>query len=872
MRIVFILLFCLTAFVANAQFSDDFSDGDFTNNPTWSGNTDKYIISTSSSIPADMRPGLQSSNTVADTTFLSVENNMLFADSIEWTFWAKLSFNPSANNFGRVYLSSDAANLKGSLNGYYVSLSYNGVDRLHFVKQEGTNHTVLITGSLANLNKTTNTLRIKVIRDNAGNWTMMSDTLGGKNFSEEGTVQDVSFTESKFFGIFTQYTSSNAGKFYFDDFYAGPIIKDTTPPSVTKVDILGPTMIDVYFSEDLKPSTATNNFNYKITPTIGNPIVATLDGTNPALVHLILQYPIENGVMYELKISGIEDKSGNVMPDKIIPFAHYEPNSFDIVINEIMADPTPAVMLPEYEYIELYNTTPLPINLKDFVLTIGTSNKKFGDVTIDPNGYLILCHENAVSLFSTYGKTYGFSSFSISNTGVNISLKNPLNSIISFAAFSSDWYKNSFKSDGGWSVEQIDPLNPCLGYDNWTASNDYRGGTPGAKNSVDAINPDKIIPELLRITLENDSTIRLWFSEPMDSSTVLNPSNYSINNGLSIFGMPIGISPEYQNVIISLNKPVEYGTVYTLTVTDTLTDCVGNMAEISTEVRFAKADSLEIGDIVINEVLFDPVVGVQDYVELINRSNKIIDLRFVVLATLNDSLQLAQQSYVAPNGFTMFPGEYIAFSKDAKAVINHYNTIAPKQVLNISKMPSYNNDKGIVVLALAAGTILDQFNYTAKMHDPILKSVDGVALERIDFNRPTADSTNWHSAASTVNYGTPGYKNSQYSQYKSENTVSVFPETFSPDNDGYNDVLNISWKFNQQGVICNMKIFDSNGQFVKHIFQNSSIGSEGTITWDGKNENGEKCPIGIYILFTDVFTSSGYTEKIKTVFVIAGKF
>ena len=155
----------------------------------------------------------------------------------------------------------------------------------------------------------------------------------------------------------------------------------------------------------------------------------------------------------------------------------------------------------------------------------------------------------------------------------------------------------------------------------------------------------------LRATIEGDNSIRLFFSEPMDSSTVLNPANYSISNGLSVFGVPKGFAPQYQSVILYLDQPIQYGNIYTVTITDTLKDCVGNPMEISSSARFAIADSLEQGDVVINEVYMTICSGMDDYVELVNRSNKIVDLRFVTLATYNNMLQLSNQTYVAPNGF-----------------------------------------------------------------------------------------------------------------------------------------------------------------------------------------------------------------------------
>jgi hypothetical protein len=863
--------FLFLSLAGRAQFVEDFSDNDFTNNPTWSGDAANYGIYTSTAIPSTMIPGLRTTNTVPDTTYLSAPNAMTLTDSLEWIFWAKMSFNPSASNFSRVYLVSDQQNLRGSLNGYFVGLSNAGVDKLYLVRQDGATLTPIITGTVANLNKTSNIVRVRVKRDNAGNWSMYSDTLGSDNFALEGTANDVTYSNSAYIGVFNQYTVSNVEKCYFDEFYAGPIQVDTVPPSVVKVEAIGSSMLDVYFDEIVSASTASNTANYLIDLGLGSPLVATPDASDATLVHLILGGNIIEGILYHINISGVEDMNGNAINSVSVPFAYYVPKAFDVVINEIMADPTPAVMLPEYEYVELYNTTMLPISLKNYTLRIGTSDKTIGDVTIGANDYLILCDDGAESSLSPYGFVYAFSSFSVTNTEANISLLSPTGAVLSFAEFTEEWYFNSFKAEGGWSVEQIDPLNPCSGKYNWIASNDYKGGSPGAINSVNSVNGDAIQPILLRASLENDSAVRLWFSEPMDSSTVLNAAAYTLSNGLSLLGIPQGFSPQYQTVVLNLDQTIQYGTIYTVSINDTLSDCVGNPLPMTSSARFAIADSIEAGDLVINEILSNPAADVQDFVELINRSSKILDLRFVTIATLNDSLQLDDQNYIAPNGYLLFPGEYLAFTDDRDALNNYYTTV-PNQVIQVDNMPAYNNDEGTVVLAMAAGSIIDEVVYNVSMHDPFLSSTDGVSLERINFDRASNDSTNWHSAASTAGFATPGYINSQYSESEGNSTVNVSPETFSPDNDGYNDVLNISWQFSRPGLICNMKIFDSNGRFIKQVLKNETIGQEGIISWDGTNENDEKAPVGIYVIFTEVFSSDGYAEKIKTVTTLSVKF
>ena len=41
-------------------------------------------------------------------------------------------------------------------------------------------------------------------------------------------------------------------------------------------------------------------------------------------------------------------------------------NRYDVVITEIMSDPTPQIGLPNFEWIEIRNTTSLPINLQNW--------------------------------------------------------------------------------------------------------------------------------------------------------------------------------------------------------------------------------------------------------------------------------------------------------------------------------------------------------------------------------------------------------------------------------------------------------------------------------------------------------------------------
>ncbi|MDP4225955.1 MAG: hypothetical protein Q8910_06210, partial [Bacteroidota bacterium] len=151
-------------------------------------------------------------------------------------------------------------------------------------------------------------------------------------------------------------------------------------------------------------------------------------------------------------------------------------------------------------------------------------------------------------------------------------------------------------------------------------------------------------------------------------------------------------------------------------------------------------------------------------------------------------------------------------------------------------------------------------------------NTEGVSLERINFDQSTNNASNWHSAAETVGYATPGYKNSQYNaQIDRSSEFSVSPEIFSPDNDGRDDLLHIHYKLDQPGFVANILIFDSRGREVKRLGRNVLLPSEGDLTWDGLDHRGGKASMGMYILFVELFNLNGEVRNIKKSFVLSEK-
>ncbi len=860
MRKIFILL--LLPLLSNAQIVDNFSDGDFTNNPTWAGNDTSFNI----------EAGELHSNgpqAASNTIYLSTANTLL--NSTEWDFLIDLRFNPTSTNLVRVYLVSDLANVGLSNNAYYVEMGQTNADNIKLYKKVSGVPTLLFTGSSSFANNVK--VRLKITRDNTGNWNVSADAAGGNTFLPEGAAfNDNSIVTTSYFGVYCQYTTaSRYNQFYFDDFYVGPIVVDTTKPFVNQVNIVSQTQLDVKFSEAIEDVSAQNTANYHVDNGINSPSSALKDGSDPTLVHLTFATAFGQGVSNHITINNVQDLTGNIMLSQSLPFGFYNPKPFDVIINELMIDPTPLVGLPDAEWIELHNRTAFPVSLNNWKLEIGTSQKILPNVSILPDSFLIITSTAAQPLLQGYGPTLALSSLSLSNTGASIVLLDASSTVISFVNYGTDWYKDPNKKDGGWSLELIDPLTPCAGESNWQASVDPSGGSPGRRNSALSLNPDLNKPWISRIAVADSLHIQVFFSEPMDSASLQLLSSFTIDNEI---GNPTQVSlvyPDYASVNLTLNNPLSVSVVYTLTVTDTLQDCVGIHIDYAITKNFAIPQAAENFDVVINEILVDPTNTGEKFVELYNRSNKVIDIKQLELATLSGGL-LSSVKEITPDGFLLFPGKYICISPDPQKVKTEYLTLNPENFIKIASLPTYSITSGAVVLVDRSLQVIDQFEYNVDMQYPLLTSTNGVSLERIHFDRPTQDRTNWHSAAADVGYATPAYKNSQFSDAAASlDPISLSPEMFSPDNDGYNDVLNISYTFSENGYVGNISILNSRGTLIRNLIKSQLLGTQGTYSWDGLDNANQKAGIGIYIVYFEVFDLSGNIKHFKKTCVLAAK-
>lgn len=1101
---------------------DDFGDLDFIANPTWAGDDSLFKVNAAAQLQSKATPG------TSKDICLVTESGMIHG--CEWSFWVRFNLSPSTQNFCRYYLVSNQANLKSPLNGYYVQLggSTGNTDSISLYKQAGTVRTPIIMGRPSTVSKTNNVVRIRVLRDSSGNWQLFSDTTGKRNYAPEGTCHDETFTVSAFTGFYVKFTSGNVAGYYLDDVYVGGVRVDTVPPKLIGAEALSSRKLRVVFSEDMDAATALNAPNFEIDGGATQADSIMFDAGDHATLAVTVQERFGNGSYHTIRFSGLQDLAGNVMRDTLVAVVYFVPGISDVLISELMPDPSPPHGLPDAEYVELYNHSRFPVSLAGWQITDGTSHgvipstvlqpdsmvvlcsvanapimspfcnaiglagfpslnndadnislldgtgqkidevcydlswyhditkqeggwslelanpfalckqddnwhassdatggtpgrintgfinspettapkikdvaysdstvirivfdekmdslslttanitgvniqrrlvqgrkndtlqlltdpmepnreyvimlegvkdcmlnaaktaahflfvpikkakqndiiiteiypdpkqgnllppvewielynrsdhvcwlknwtirdlvttARIPDAAIYPDSFILLCNASDAVALSAYGHACGAPGFpSLNNTEEQLLLSDENGFVIHSVSYKSDWYHNSFKAmEGGWSLEMIDPGNPCGSGDNWKASTDRSGGTPGRINSAYGMNADKKQPYLKRIYPVDTASVVLYFNETLDSGSIVSGATFQ----------PAAFTPvdfsfwtrSLDQLLIHLHDSLEVIKNYEVFVTG-IRDCAGNEV-VADPTVFGLPVPADSNDIVISEVLFNPKNDGVDFVELFNKSGKYIDLRYYQLANTDDANAVRSISPFGADGWLIKPYDYMVITSDQSLLARDHFIKNPMNVIERADMPSYNDDKGSVVLTNMQGDRLDEFDYDEKMHFPLLDDREGVSLERLDVARPTNERTNWTSASTGCGYATPTFRNSQQqNSVHSSASLSIEPAVFSPDGDGYNDVVNFSYHFSKPGYMGRLQVYDASGRLVRTLHPSEMLGNDGVYTWNGTTDAGSLAPMGIYIVYFEVFNLQGDAESyIKTVVV-----
>jgi hypothetical protein len=862
--LVMSLLQLLSTNIVFAQLTDSFSDSNFTANPVWQGDTAYWKINDSLQ--------LQSNHQQTNSTFyLSVPNTMSM--NTEWSARLIMDFNPSSSNYIDFFLTASTANLNSSANNGYFIRAGGASDDLSLYRKSGDSIIRIIDGINGAFNSSFNDFRFRVTCDSAHRWRLWRLTTNGNVFFE-GQATDAVVSGSSFSGLLVkQSTASFFGKHYADDISIGTLQPDVTAPDILQVVVTGSNRLSVLFNEPVLASSATEAQKYLAGNGISQPTYVLADSLNQSLFHLVFPDTFPYRMNIQLKVQFIEDLNGNISNDLFTVFLRYRPLPFDIVISEIFADPSPPVALPEAEWVELTNTTGFDICLKNWRIAAGQSvSSGFTDYLFPAGSRLIIFSPASQQALATLGTGLSVTGFpALPNNGAALVLQAADSTIVHAVDYNIDWYKQAFKKEGGWSLEMIDVNNPCSGSSNWAASTDQQGGTPSSPNSISRQNSDSTAPQLLRAYVTDSVHLVLQFDESVDRFSALNPMAYHIDQGIGNPLLVTAIPPFYTDIILKLPTPLQKGIIYQVDATS-VKDCSGNTIGSKHTVKVGIPERADTADVVINEILFNPKPGQEDFIELYNKSNKLLDLQDLYLAKKDDAGQIDDITACSNSPYLFFPEDFLIFTVNKQSLTSSYILKNLQAVVELASMPSMSDDAGDLLLIDGQGREMDALSYSDDWHHPLIDDAEGIALERISYQSATQDKNNWQSAAKDVGYGTPTYKNSQSNQIENvSGLITVTPEIISPDQDGRDDFAMIGYQFETDGNVMSMLIFDAAGRLVRQLQKNALCGRVGFFKWDGLADQAAPLPPGLYILYTEVFNVNGKTKRYKNSIVLAKK-
>jgi hypothetical protein len=550
------------------------------------------------------------------------------------------------------------------------------------------------------------------------------------------------------------------------------------------------------------------------------------------------------------------DQVGNRL-DTIIQVNFIDTSPFeyrDLVINEILADPHPQEELPPFEFVELLNISTRIIELSGWQLSDGSKTVSLDSFLLFPDSILIICPTESKEAYAEFGSILTLASWpSLNNGGDKLKLFDPHGSIVDSVSYESEWYKNSDKNNGGWSLEQINPSSLCLGSFNWVASISIDGGTPGKVNSVYLNEVDHNPPQIIQAFI-TDTLLEVWFSKHLAPGTYINTLLPSLNSSKTSIQIPTNY---YTSKLVA---PLNVSNKYQIEIV-TL-DCSGNKGMHQAPIIPISVANEK--DIIINEVLFNPYSTGSDFIEIVNTTESYFNLKNYFLKNESSSYAISDTTLI------LSPNYYLALSKDILFLKNQY--LAPDSSLFTTTLPSMPNDNGFVTLASNTGVIIDSVYYSEDFHFSLISNTEGISLERISLNAHSNNKGNWRSAAEANLFATPGYKNSQSVEPKQVGQVTIYPEIITPNNDGIADFCQVSFELPSYAHTITVSAYNLNGQLVKTIANNYIISPNGFFTWDGTDQYGKLLPTAHYVIFTEIVSSNGQTAHFRNKVVVANGF
>lgn len=512
-------------------------------------------------------------------------------------------------------------------------------------------------------------------------------------------------------------------------------------------------------------------------------------------------------------------------------------------------------------FVELYNASLNRINLKDYQLCNGLNCIALPAYELYPDSFVAIS-KNELRGVKKQVILPKFFSLNLTDT---LLIRSKSNQLIAYLPYSQNFYHDLYKQNQkSWSVECVNLQMPCLGEMNWHVCVNPNKHTAGEPNSIVVSTIDTVAPQLLSLYIQDEHHLVLQFNEAIDSTDI------GINKCLQLNAHQLQwqFDNSPYSLMLTLEPALIKGEKYLIQL-QSVSDCNGNKMPVQW-LPLSLPEPIDSGNLLINEVLFDPVSDADDFIELYNNSEHFIDLKGLYFAfSPSAHSALTATLTFAPYGYLLAPNDYVIVSKSDQSVYFKQVNIRKQVLVNLPNLP---NEGGFLQLYQPNQILLDAMTYSPSMHFKLLPSIEGVSLERLSFQVPSSFADNWHSASAQFQYATPTQTNSMQLKIEAAtNELRIEPAVFSPDADAFNDLLQIHYRISQLTNFTSLNIYNLQGTLVKTLANAYWGANQGLWIWDGLNNDGNAVPEGFYLVKLDVFTPDGRIDTIRKTVVLTNR-
>ncbi len=543
-----------------------------------------------------------------------------------------------------------------------------------------------------------------------------------------------------------------------------------------------------------------------------------------------------------------------------------------IIINEIMY--RPAVQQPEW--FEIFNPTDHPINLKDWRFSDANTNQRFllseSKLLIESKAFAVVAENGSINHYYPQMVSPVIIPMpgwpALNNNGDTVVLYDPIGTVIDQVSYQPAW-----GNAPGISLERKDPAGDSNEASNWDLSQHNDGATPGAENSLAPVAfdlelasvrfvPEKpcvneivaIIAEIVNVGRNVVAHFQLFCYVDLNHDDFFQEDE-RIDEFIDV-SQPL--APK-QKTIASLSFVPATGGCFAcraILVAEQDSRATNNSATAILSVGFSP------GDLVINEIMYSPLPGQPEWVELFNPTEKTEDIQFWSISDADSSTK----TMLTTRFFPVAPKSFLVISADS-SLLDRFD-LKQSPLIVLKSLPRLNDDADQVFIYDANKNIIDAVSYRRSWGGD-----KGISLERINPLLASQDSSNWSSCVAIGQGGTPGQPNSIFVEVlPPDAALTIYPDPFSPDGDGRDDVTIITYQLPFNLARIHVRIFDIRGRLVRFLVNNQPSGTTSSIIWDGRDDQGHLCRMGIYIVYLEaIHYQRGVVKSLKKTVVLGKK-